>query len=131
MKTIKSFVNANKIKMDVNYAAENKNAPGWKDANHYKVMLKMNGKQLTTYFSQGYGITGEPKPEDVLNAFASESLGVENARSFEEWAREYGYDEDSRKAERIFKVCEKQVDKLKNFLGDELYHELLYKTESL
>ncbi|MEN6623994.1 MAG: hypothetical protein ABFD50_20915 [Smithella sp.] len=131
MNTMTTFVNENKIKMDVEYADENKLNPGWKDANHYKVILKCNGKQLTTYFSQGYGITGEPKPEDVLNALASDSSGVENARSFEDWASEYGYDTDSRKAEKIYKVCEKQAKKLNSFLGYEKYQELLYNTESL
>mgnify|MGYP001769558210 CR=1 FL=1 len=131
MKTMKAFVNQNKVKIEVDYADENKLNPDWKDANHYKVTLKCNGKQLTTYFSQGYGITGEPKPEDVLNALASDSSGVENARSFEDWASEYGYDTDSRKAEKIYNVCVKQSEKLKSFLGDDKYQDLLYNTESL
>jgi hypothetical protein len=131
MKTMKEFVEKNNVKIAVEYADENKNAPDWKNANHYKVTLRSNGKQLTTYFSQGYGITGEPKPEDVLSSLSLDSSGVENSRSFEDWAAEYGYDTDSRKAERIYKVCEKQANKLKTFLGDDLYQELLYHTESL
>lgn len=131
MKTMKAFVNQNKVKIEVDYADENKLNPDWKYANHYKVTLKCNGKQLTTYFSQGYGITGEPKPEDVLNALAFDSSGVENARSFEYWASEYGYDTDSRKAEKIYNVCVKQSEKLKSFLGDDKYQDLLYNTESL
>jgi hypothetical protein len=131
MKTMKSFVNQNEVKMDVDWVYENKLNPEWKDANHYKVTLKCHGKQLITYFSQGYGITGEPKPEDVLNALASDSSMVENAGSFEGWANELGYDTDSRKAEKIYKVCIKQAEKLKSFLGDDKYQELLYNTESL
>lgn len=42
-----------------------------------------------------------------------------------------GYCEDSRKAERIYKLCERGAAKLKSFLGDELYEELLYNTEPL
>jgi len=131
MKTIPQFVKENKIRINVEYADTNKNAPDWKNANHYKVTLKKGNKQLSTYFSQGYGITEEPTAEDVLNCLGSDSAGIENARSFEDWASEYGYDTDSRKAERLFHICEKQADKLKNFLGDTLYNELLFNTDSL
>lgn len=113
MKTIKSFVNRNGIRINSEWADTNKNAPDWKDANHHKVTLKMGRKQLTTYFSQGYGISGEPDAENVLNALSSDSSSFENARSFEDWAEEFGYDTDSRKAEKIYRVCERQADKLK------------------
>lgn len=128
---MKRFVKKNKIGISVEWVDENKNAPDWKDANHFKVTLRHAGKQLTTYFSQGYGISGEPTAESVLNALASDSAGVENARSFEDWAYEYGYDIDSRKAEKLYKVCERQADKLKKFLGDDLYEALLWDTERL
>ena len=131
MKTIPQFVKENKIRINVEYADTNKNAPDWKNANHYKVTLKKGNKQLSTYFSQGYGITEEPTAEDVLNCLGSDSSGIENARSFEDWASEYGYNIDSRKAEKLFHICEKQADRLKNFLGDTLYNELLFNTESL
>ncbi len=131
MKTMEQFVNENQIKINVEYADENKNAPDWKDANHFKVTLRNARHQLTTYFSQGYGISGEPKAEDVLNALIMDSSGVENARGFEDWAAEYGYDTDSRKAERIYNVCVRQAEKLKKFLGEELYNEALYNVESL
>lgn len=131
MKTLTTFVNENKIKMDVKRTDENKLNKEWKNANHYKVTLKYNVYQLTTYFSQGYGIDRDPNTEDVLNALASDSSMVENAGSFEGWANELGYDTDSRKAEKIYKVCIKQAEKLKSFLGDDKYQELLYNTESL
>jgi len=131
MNSMKVFVEKNRIGISVNYADENKNNPDWKNANHYKVTLRHKGKRLTSYFSQGYGITGEPKTEDVLNDLASDSSGIENARSFEDWAADYGYDTDSRKAEKIYNACMKQSEKLKSFLGDNLYQELLYNTESL
>jgi len=132
METMKQFVNKNKVRLSVEWADENKNNPEWKDANHYKVTLKMGRRQLSTYFSQGYGIKGEPRAEDVLSALASDSAGIENARSFEDWAGDLGYDDtDSRKAEKVYKACERQADKLKNFLGDDLYRTLLWQTENL
>jgi hypothetical protein len=125
------FVKKNRIRITAEWADQNKNAPDWKDANHFKVRLTHKGKQLTTYFSQGYGISGEPTAESVIDCLASDSAGIENARNFEEWADEYGYNTDSRSAESLFRVCEKQADKLKNFLGDSLYKELLWNTERL
>lgn len=123
----KQFVNKYGVKMSVEWADENKNAPDWTEANHFKVTLRMGKKRLTTYFSQGYGIKGEPKAADVLYCLASDAAGWEENQSFEDWAANYGYDEDRRKAERIYKVVEKQARELKRFLGDELYQELLFK----
>ena len=128
---MKRFVEKNRIRIVVDYADENKNAPDWKDANHYKVTLRKGNRQLTTYFSQGYAINHEPTAEDVLDCLASDSSSVDNARSFEDWAGDYGYDTDSRKAEKIYNACRKQADKLKTFLGDTNYEELLYNTERL
>jgi len=99
---------------------------------HYKVVLRMGGKQMTVPFSMGPAHCKEPNAEDVLNCLASDSSSVENARGdFEEWASEYGYDTDSRKAEKLFRACKKQAESLKKFLGDELYESLLWETESL
>lgn len=101
---------------------------------HFKVTLSyMEGdqrKRLTTYFSQGSAHTKEPTAADVLDCLASDASGVENAGTFEEWASEYGYDEDSRKAERTYKICQKQAAQLRLFLNsDEAYQELLWETE--
>jgi hypothetical protein len=126
---MKEFVTKNRIKINVEWAESNKNMPDHKDANHYKITLKMGNKQLTTYFSHGYGITGEPEADRVLERLASDSAGVENAQSFEDWAADLGYDTDSRKAEKIFHICERQAEKLKNFLGDDLYNVAIYDVQ--
>jgi hypothetical protein len=76
----------------------------------------------------------EPEPPtlgEVLDCLASDAASVDNARSFEDWASDFGYDTDSRKAKRTYKTCEKQAAKLKALLGDEAYEQLLYHTERL
>ncbi|MFA5377545.1 MAG: hypothetical protein WC455_17470 [Dehalococcoidia bacterium] len=128
MKT-NEFVKKYNVQITSRFVDENKNAPDWKDANHYKVTLRCKGRQLTTYFSQGYGIKEDPTAAGVIDCLASDAVGVENARSFEDWASEYGYATDSRRAERLFKICEMQAKKLRSFLGDDLYEELLWNTE--
>lgn len=132
MKSIKKFVEENKIKMSVEYVDNNPNMndPKWQ-ANHYKVTLKYDGRQLTTYFSKGIGLKGEPTTDEVLDCLASDASTINNTKYFEDWANELGYDTDSRKAEKIFNTIERQAVKLNTLLGDDLYKELLYNTEGL
>ena len=129
MRNIKTFINENKIRIQSEWADQNPNNPDWRDATNYKSTLKMGRKQLTTYFSMGLAHTSKPTAEDVLYCLASDSSLIENARNFEDWASELGYDTDSLKAEKIYNVCIRQAKKLKNFLGEEVYNELLWEVE--
>lgn len=72
-----------------------------------------------------------PKFTDALDCVASECSGYDNQPQFEDWAADYGYDPDSRKAERAFETIGKQCRDLERFLGPEAYNELLYKTARL
>jgi|688.fasta_scaffold260302_4 hypothetical protein len=63
---------------------------------------------------------GHPKePLDALWSIALDCQGVMNCGTFEEWAGEFGYDEDSRKAEASYKECVKHYLALKASIGDE------------
>lgn len=86
---------------------------------------------MTVYFSQGSAHKKNPTLAEVLDCLASDASGVDNARSFEDWANDYGYDTDSRKAERTYHICEKQAQDLKALLGQDAYNQLLYETERL
>ena len=131
MITMQQFVNRHKVKIRSDWADANPNMPDSGNMNHFKVTLRANGRQMTLHFSQGYGISGEPTAADVLNCLASDSSSIENAGSSEEWASDFGYDPDSRKAEKIYRACVKEAARLKVFLGDDLYQKLLYDTEGL
>jgi hypothetical protein len=50
-------------------------------------------------------------------------------QSFEEFCLEFGYDPDSRKAERIHKACEKTARELRRLLGDD-FETFLYSDRS-
>jgi len=77
-------------------------------------------------------VPNAPTAADVLNCLASDAAGVENARSFEDWCADYGYDTDSRKAEKTFRVCEQQRDSLKGFIGGpDAFEGLLFRMERL
>lgn len=84
---------------------------------------------FSLYFSQGSAHTEEPTLADVLDCLASDASSYDNAGTFEEWASEYGYDSDSRKAEKTYKAIKRQAEQLKRTLGQDAYEELLYKTE--
>ena len=130
---MKKLINKLGIKMAACVmVAENPNMEGWKDANHYKCTLTRRNprRQMTVFFSMGYAHRKEPEAAEVLDCLASNSSSIESCRGFEDWARDLGYDIDNRKAERIFKACEQQAEKLQQFMGDE-YEKLLYETERL
>lgn len=131
------FVAQNRIRIEPEMVGENPNmdSANWQ-AYHYKVVLKFRTKtgkrrQFTTYFSMGIGLSREPQADDILDCLASDATSVENARDFEDWASEFGYDTDSRKAERTYKTIQRQSKRLAQFLGNELYEQLLWNTERL
>ncbi len=127
------FIARNRITAHVEYADNNPNMESDKEwnrgASHWKITLHCRGHQMTTYFSQGSAHTKEPTAADLLDCLALDSSGIDNARSFEDWCSEYGYDTDSRKAEKTFKVCERQAQKLKTFLPSGEYEMLLWHVE--
>ena len=136
MNTIFHFIIANKSHMrtervDNNPYADNEN---WQ-ADHWRCSFwrAVPGRpQFTTYFSMGLGHKGkEPMQKDVLDCLASDAAGYENASGFEDWARDYGYNADSRKAEKTYRMIERQSARLKKFLGDAAYQELLWNVERL
>ena len=73
----------------------------------------------------------QPDISTVLDCLVSDSSGYDNSRCFEDWAGDYGYDTDSRKAETLYQQIREQRNRLENFLGREAYQDLLYKVERL
>lgn len=95
---------------------------------HWLCRLR-NGEALMVLWFSGRAAVHSVSCADVLNYLAMDTSGIEG--SFEEWARDLGYDEDSRAAERIYNACVDQSAELHRLLGQELFDELLYKTERL
>lgn len=130
--TLQSFIAQNRIKMTTKWADSNPNmtADDWsRGASHWKCQIRAGRRAMTTFFSQGSAHIGEPTLTSVLDCLASDAAGFENAQSFEDWASEYGYDADSRKAEKTFKAISKQAEGLKRLLGEDAYGTLLWHTD--
>lgn len=90
----------------------------WKDqgAHPYRVTLRRKGRRLTVPFFMGSALTNEPSAADVLSCLCSDANAPED---FEEFCSEYGYDQDSREAERLWKACLVCGKKVRQFLGDD------------
>lgn len=58
-----------------------------------------------------------PKVEEVLYSLLMDSTALD--LTFEEFCAEFGYDTDSRKAEKIYNECNEQGKKLKRLLGED------------
>ena len=136
LKTIKQFINENGLTITNDYAVSNPNMDDSTNMNHYKVTIKrrykLDGnhldtrygfKQMTIPFSQGIGIEGEPKLESVLDCLLTDSIGTDGV-IFEDFCSMFGYNEDSRKAEKIYNSCKNHSKKLKNLLGSN-YNDLI------
>lgn len=71
-----------------------------------------------------------PAPADLLRCLCME-YDVMDSGGYEEWARDYGYDLDSRKAEKIYKLCTEQSLKLRSVLGEKRINELRELTQDM
>ncbi len=58
-----------------------------------------------------------PNPVDVVWSLTLDSTVLDYS-TFEDWACDFGYDEDSRKAEQIYKACMEIALKIRNGLGE-------------
>jgi hypothetical protein len=127
--TIQSLINKHNIKFSANWISERPDGLMEGPHNNYKCRITAGRRGFTLYFSQGYGIQGDPTIERVLDSLASDAADYENAQSFEDWASNYGYDTDSRKAEKIYRAVKRQAEQLKRTIGGEAYNDLLWNTE--
>ena len=80
----------------------------------YKCRISRNGKRYTFTFGQSLA-AGDKKPRlyDVLCCFEKCDPGT-----FEDFCGEFGYDEDSRKAEQIYKRVVKEWKAVERLFGD-------------
>lgn len=104
------------------------------DMDHWRVTLYCEERRtnLIVPFSMGKGHNGaQPTVEEVLDCMASDAQGFEEVQTFEEWADNYGYDSDSRKAKATFDNIERQSAELRSFLGEDAYQNLLFEVSAL
>lgn len=64
-----------------------------------------------------------PELADVLYSLCMEADAIDSP-TFEEWAEDFGYDVDSRSAEKTYRACLETALKLRAGLGDDGLHKL-------
>lgn len=87
------------------------------EANSYRCTLAYKRRRFSFDYWQGRGIEHDPDIVSVLDCLLSDARGGE--ASFEEFCAEFGYDTDSRKAEKIWQACVKYSKAMKRLLGDD------------
>lgn len=119
--TYKNFVISEKF-------TQNKVSPWDKNNyNHHVVTVKNTDNGKKTCFDFWCSIVNPDfkNENDLLNAFyCFVSDAVSGLDSFYDFCRNFGYDEDSRSAEKTWKACKKSLEKLERvseFSTDEIY----------
>lgn len=131
---INEFIAKHKISMTARTADRNPNMDSSifdANASHYRCTLRMGTKRMTVAYLMGSAHEAPPTAADVLDCLASDSAGYADADDFEAWAEDYGYDPDSRKAERTYRIVGRQAERLEAFLGTETYAVLLWEVDKL
>lgn len=93
---------------------------GLKTSIHNEAII---AKELATGRDAKTGRFIMPSAANVLHCLALDGEAI-NYATFEEWAREFGYDEDSRKAEASYKECLRAGLFLRAILGESGIEEL-------
>ena len=133
-RTLEQFIAEQQLEMSVRPVKRNPNMQEQMPRNFECCITQVgrgNSTEMVVYFSQGSAHRKPPTLAEVLDCLASGIAGVDNANDFEDWANEFGYDTDSRKAEHTYDVCRQQAQELKDLLGGKAYAQLFYKTERL
>ena len=122
--TINEFVRKAGIRAIALWTSSNPHTSAMPRNFHCTLVRPAVARQMTLYYSQGSAHKDPPSAEDILACLRMDVQGAD-AGSFEEWAQELGYDEDFRKAEKIYRAVRDQTAQLRNFLGEDLFNELM------
>jgi hypothetical protein len=111
-----NFAKKNNVKFDIiGKPKYKKHFTGDKEQRYvFTCRLRRNGKQYTFLFGQSIAAGAkEPRLYDVLACLQKYDVG-----SFEDFCGEFGYNDDSRTAERIYKAVCKEYDGVNRLFSD-------------
>lgn len=131
--TIQQFIDREGLKMDlvripfrtdIDISGFDDNASHWQFRIYYPYQA---GKEIKGHYSQGSAIKRNPTITDILNSMILDTVSVD--QPFGGWCQDYGYDEDSRKALKMYRECEKEYVQLLKMFGSKITE--LYTLETL
>jgi hypothetical protein len=120
------------IKTAVEWSNTNPNMSGF-DANHFKVTFHIKDesgtRQMTTYFSKGKALTGEPTATEVIDCLITDMQSI--TEGLDDFIANMGY--EYKEGKKVFDTIETQTQKLFNFLGFEKFREIkdLYESDEV
>jgi len=119
------FIEQNKITIKNTKVDKNPNMDNF-EGDHWKCVIKMNGKQMTTYFSKGYGHKG--KVPDIAEVLEAMSMDVRSVEDYDvcDFVDEFGY--KCIEGRRIYKACIREKEQMESFFGS-LYDVLVHEIE--
>lgn len=92
------------------------------ERNIYKIIVEYNKNKTSFSFGDSIANTYDNKKPDkngLLETITSDYFyTLDNYPSFEDFASEFGYETDSRKAEQTYKKCIEGADKLHTVFND-------------
>lgn len=108
--------------LDVEYTAGMAHAPSYPAAcavDECRTGVRADSKTARVYI--------QPDARDVIRSVMLDSSALDYG-CFEDWARNYGYDTDSRAAEAIYRLCLQRAVMLRANLGKEKFDALQLAT---
>jgi hypothetical protein len=98
----------------------------WSKENFNNHMVKVTNRDTQQSITfEFWASISNPKLKteyDILNAFhCFVSDTIAGSYTFEEFCSEFGYNSDSRQAEKIYRKCKKQLEKLKKIYDGDIY----------
>ena len=122
MKTTIETTAAGLITINSNFLGNKNWSANEQNWNNHKITILHNGKKTSFDFwgsIQNPEITTDEENIFALYCFISDSEAA--SKSFSDFCSEFGYDEDSRRAEKIYKSCEKSLEKFNRVFSCDLY----------
>lgn len=88
-----------------------------RNANGYRCTLIYQRRRYSFDYWQGIGITSDPTAAGCLESLLSDASADDD--DFEAFCGEFGYDTDSRKAEKVHKACLAVRKAMQRLLGED------------
>lgn len=116
-----SFSKKHDIRLKINSVKYGRHFEDDKDSRYiFNCTLSMVNRQYTFNFGQSISAGNtQPTMYDVLTCLQKYDIGT-----FEDFCSEFGYDEDSRKAERIYKAVCKEYEGMLRVFGTDILEEM-------
>jgi hypothetical protein len=117
----RDFLTKTGVKMRVTYVNYGPHFAGDKESrDRYRVTLSRNGKSMRIMFGQSLAKGAVPPTAyDILSCIQKYDVG-----SFENFCGDFGYDEDSRTAERVYKAVRKEYAGVQRIFSEEEIDEM-------